>query len=247
MNAHLEWEDATNGDYLISIPFIKNEFVTGIILIIKQNGNSSYYFFTKALFDLGYTELIEQLTPTLSALVIGSFFVHQKHHHPENQIYYSAYLKKLIEEIENQKNHQFCYVEYWFDLHTGEIIHYNILSCHGTGPTSIDDHEEVNGGGPLTAPETEGQHGVVLTVDEDLCLPNLSETQHEVMAKKYVDKIAKSLREFDNSSYPIEYYKYIAWSGLEEYGAQLGFVSEYLTEFSSYHETVINNYDSSCL
>lgn len=60
--------------------------------------------------------------------------------------------------------------------------------------------------------------------------------QHEVMANMYVQEIAQALQSVDNNRYSIDYYLYLAWSGLSVHGSYLGFVDYYISEYYDEYE-----------
>ena len=45
-----------------------------------------------------------------------------------------------------------------------------------------------------------------------------SDAQHHYMAENYVLPIARAIRTLDNNNYPLEYYMWYGWDGLEDYG-----------------------------
>ena len=61
--------------------------------------------------------------------------------------------------------------------------------------------------------------------------PQLADVSHEEMAKNYITKLANALREFDGKRYSIDYYLYIAWSGVSRAGFKLGLIDEYISNY----------------
>lgn len=49
---------------------------------------------------------------------------------------------------------------------------------------------------------------------------------HEIMANQYVYLLAQALSDLDTNNYPIDYYLYIAWSGLNKVGEKLGIITD---------------------
>lgn len=60
----------------------------------------------------------------------------------------------------------------------------------------------------------------------DVLNKTASDSQHNLMASKYITPIAIGLREFDENSNPLDNYKYFAWQGLLYYVKQNGYISE---------------------
>lgn len=75
---------------------------------------------------------------------------------------------------------------------------------------------------------------------------NIGETaaqaEHTFMAKYYINNIAKGLREFDNYSQELIYYKGFAWYGLENEGINAGYVTQQeINEFINLKTLIYND------
>lgn len=71
--------------------------------------------------------------------------------------------------------------------------------------------------------------------------PKTSDISHEYMAKKYVGILAESLRTFDGSRYDIDYYMYIAWTGLSDIGEEFNLLKDkYINEYFDENNIVLN-------
>jgi hypothetical protein len=70
---------------------------------------------------------------------------------------------------------------------------------------------------------------------------------HEVMAKKYVNLLAESLREADGNRFPVEYYMYLAWTGIQNAGYQLGILDdEFISQYVDEHNILTNSTKTFC-
>ncbi|PQV48463.1 hypothetical protein CLV33_105323 [Jejuia pallidilutea] len=61
----------------------------------------------------------------------------------------------------------------------------------------------------------------------DVLNQTAADSQHNLMAFRFIDPIASGLREFDENSYPLDNYKHYVWSdGLDEYGLDAGYITD---------------------
>jgi len=64
---------------------------------------------------------------------------------------------------------------------------------------------------------------------------------HPYMALNYITPIASALRQFDNNKYPIDYYKSLAWIGLEDFDVNAVLTDPLINTYSQYLSTIIQN------
>lgn len=64
---------------------------------------------------------------------------------------------------------------------------------------------------------------------------------HPYMALNYITPIASALRQFDNNRYPIDYYKSLAWIGLEDFDVNAVLTDPLINTYSQYLSTIIQN------
>lgn len=61
------------------------------------------------------------------------------------------------------------------------------------------------------------------------------------MALNYIKPIASVLRQFDNNKYPLDYYKSLAWIGLEDFDMNAVLTKPLINTCSQYLSTIIQN------
>lgn len=76
----------------------------------------------------------------------------------------------------------------------------------------------------------------------------LSSAQHDFMSVRYVDPIAKSVRNFDSNTHPLENYMRFGWDGLYDFGRNRGLIDRaQLNEYITLAEIPKNdNHKTSC-
>lgn len=67
------------------------------------------------------------------------------------------------------------------------------------------------------------------------------EIDHIYMTEKYITPIAKALRQFDNNSYPLDYYRSFAWDGLRKWDANKILTEPLNDKYEDYRHLVIKN------
>lgn len=66
--------------------------------------------------------------------------------------------------------------------------------------------------------------------------------EHYYMANYFINPIASGLRQFDQNTHPQDNYKYFAWTGLQDYGKNAGYItSSELTSLANLSQIVIND------
>lgn len=66
--------------------------------------------------------------------------------------------------------------------------------------------------------------------------------EHYYMANYFINPIASGLRQFDQNTHLLDNYKYFAWTGLQDYGKNAGYItSSELTSLANLSQIVIND------
>jgi len=74
-----------------------------------------------------------------------------------------------------------------------------------------------------------------------------TDPDHEVMAKKYVNLLAESLREADGNRFPVDYYLYLAWSGIQNAGYELELLNDpWIGQFKEKHDILMSTPNTFC-
>jgi len=88
--------------------------------------------------------------------------------------------------------------------------------------------------------------GIAENTDYNITYP-VTMAQHEYMAENYVKPIAEAIRSLDGNKYPLEYYMWYGWEGLERsYNFNSRLSSSDKTKYNNYQEIVNNNTDVKC-
>ncbi len=61
------------------------------------------------------------------------------------------------------------------------------------------------------------------------------------MALYLINNIAQGIREFDGNTHPLANYKFFAWTGLNYYGKQNGYVTQSELNAMANLTTIVNN------
>ncbi len=72
--------------------------------------------------------------------------------------------------------------------------------------------------------------------------------QHDFMSVRYVNPIAKAVREYDSFEHPIENYMYFGWEGLYDEGSNRGLINmSQFNEFTRLAQVPLtDNHKTSC-
>ena len=77
-----------------------------------------------------------------------------------------------------------------------------------------------------------------LSVEKTYTGNPVTNAQHVYMAENYVKPIASAIRQLDNNRYPLEYYMWYGWEGLEGEDFQNKLTSELISKYNNFQETV---------